>query len=291
MQLGVVFPQTEIGADPAIVRDYAQAAEQLGYAHLLVYDHVLGADPQRQGGWQGPYTHEHQFHEPFVLFGYLAGLTQRLELVTGILILPQRQTALVAKQAAEVDVLSDGRLRLGVGVGWNYVEYEALGEDFHNRGRRVGEQIDVLRRLWTEPLVEFQGKYHSIPRAGIKPLPVQRPIPVWMGGMADAVLKRVAIYADGWFPQFRPGGENARLMMEKLRGFAAEAGRDMAQIGIEGRLNFGAGNPDELNQAAAEWRAIGATHLSVNTMGAGLASPADHIQAIRRAREVLRAEG
>ena len=290
MQLGVVFPQTEIGADPAVVRDYAQAAEQLGYAHLLVYDHVLGADPQRQGGWQGPYTHEHQFHEPFVLFGYLAGLTQRLELVTGILILPQRQTALVAKQAAEVDVLSGGRLRLGVGIGWNYVEYEALGEDFHNRGRRVGEQIDVLRRLWTEPLVEFQGKYHSIPRAGIKPLPVQRPIPVWMGGMADAVLKRVAIYADGWFPQFRPGGENARLMMEKLRGFAAEAGRDMAQIGIEGRINFGAGNPDDLNQAAAEWWAIGATHLSVNTMGAGLASPADHIQAIRRAREVLRVE-
>ena len=286
MRLGVVFPQTEIGADPAVVKDYAQAAEALGYAHLLVYDHVLGADPNREGGWRGPYTEQHLFHEPFVLFGYLAALTQRLELVTGILILPQRQTALVAKQAAEVDVLSGGRLRLGVGVGWNHVEYEALNEDFHTRGRRMGEQVRVLRQFWTEPLVDFQGRYHQIPRAGINPLPVQRPIPIWMGGMADIVLKRVAQYADGWFPQFRPGGENARAMMEKLRGFARNAGREMSQIGIEGRFNA-TGTPDDWATAAGEWQSIGATHLSVNTMGGGLASPRDHIELIRRVKEAV----
>jgi probable F420-dependent oxidoreductase len=287
MRFGVVFPQTEIGADPAVVKDYAQAAEALGYTHLLVFDHVLGADPNRPEGWRGPYTHQHQLHEPMVLFGYLAGLTQRLELVTGVIILPQRQTALVAKQAAEVDVLSGGRLRLGVGVGWNAVEYEALNEDFHTRGRREVEQIEVMRRLWTEPLVDYHGRTLTIPRAGIAPLPVQRPIPVWLGGMADAVLRRVARHADGWFPQFRPGTDTARTMMETLRGYAQDAGREMADIGIEGRFAFGAGNPDEWRQSMEEWRAIGATHVSVNTMGAGLASPRDHIDAIRRVKEAL----
>lgn len=287
MRLGVVFPQTEIGAEPAAVKEYAQTAEALGYQHLLVYDHVLGADPERPGGWRGPYTHANTFHEPFVLFGYLAGITERLELVTGILILPQRQTALVAKQAAEVDVLSGGRLRLGVGVGWNAVEYEALGAEFRTRGRRVGEQIDLLRRLWTEPLLDFTGRFERIPRAGINPLPVQRPIPIWLGGMADAVLERVAAYGDGWFPQFRPGGETARTMMERLRQLTATAGRDFSQIGIEGRINVGAGTPEEWRAAAEEWRALGATHLSVNTMGARLDSPAGHIQAIRRAWDAL----
>jgi probable F420-dependent oxidoreductase len=287
MQLGVVFPQTEIGPDPAVVKDYAQTAEALGFRHLLVYDHVLGADPEREGGWRGPYTHLHQFHEPFVLFGYLAGVAPSLELVTGILILPQRQTPLVAKQAAEVDVLSGGRLRLGIGVGWNAVEYEALNEDFHTRGRRVSEQVALLRRLWTEPVVDFQGRYHTVPRAGILPLPVQRPIPIWLGGMADAVLRRVARWGDGWFPQFRPNGDTARTMMETLRGYVAEAGRDMSAIGIEGRINCGAGTPDEWRQARDEWQAIGATHLSVNTMNAGLASPREHIAQIRRIAEAL----
>lgn len=288
MQFGVVFPQTEIGADPAVVKDYAQAAEALGYEHLLVYDHVLGADTTiaERRDWRGPYTTAHLFHEPFVLFGYLAGITQRLELVTGIIILPQRQTALVAKQAAEVDVLSGGRLRLGVGVGWNAVEYEALGEDFRTRGRRMVEQVQLLRRLWTEPVVDFRGRFDEIPQAGINPLPVQQPIPIWMGGMADPVLKRIAKYADGWFPQFRPGGENARPMMEKLRGFVEDAGREMSEIGIEGRFNA-TGTPDDWRQAMAEWQAIGATHISVNTMGGGLTSPRDHIEAIRRVKEAL----
>jgi len=287
MRFGVVFPQTEIGADPAVVKDYAQAAEQLGYDHLLVYDHVLGADTTiaERRDWRGPYTHETQFHEPFVLFGYLAGLTERIELVTGVIILPQRQTALVAKQAAEVDILSGGRLRLGVGIGWNSVEYEGLNEDFRNRGRRVEEQMQLLRRLWTEPVVDFKGRYHNIPQAGLNPLPPQE-IPIWLGGMADNVLKRVAKYGDGWFPQFRPGGDNARPMLEKLRELVREAGRDWSEIGIEGRFTA-SGNPDEWRTAMEEWQALGATHVSVNTMGTGLKTPYEHIEAIRRVREAL----
>ena len=177
MKVGVVFPQTEIGADPTAVKDYAQASEDLGFSHLLAYDHVLGANPASRPDWRAPYSHLDMFHEPFVLFGYLAGLTQRIELVTGIIILPQRQTVLVAKQAAALDVLSKGRLRLGIGIGWNAVEYEALGEDFKNRGRRSEEQIDVLRKLWTQQLVTYNGQWHKITDAGINPLPVQRPIP------------------------------------------------------------------------------------------------------------------
>src|SRR5438552_8136013 len=167
MKIGVVFPQTEIGNDPVAIRDYAQAVEGMGYTHSLVFDHVLGANPDGPGGWKGPYTYRHAFHEPFVLFGFLACATTRTELVTGIVILPQRQTALVAKQAAAVDVLSGGRLRLGIGIGWNHVEYEALNEDFHTRGRRVSEQIAVMRKLWTEPVVNFKGSYHHLDRAGI----------------------------------------------------------------------------------------------------------------------------
>ena len=232
MKIGVVFPQTEIGDDPAVIRDYAQAVEGMGYSHLLVYDHVLGAHPDRfEGKFRPPYTHETSFHEPFVLFGYLAAVTATLELVSGIVILPQRQTALVAKQAAAVDVLSGGRLRLGVGIGWNFVEYEALGENFRNRGRRMEEQIALLRKLWTEPLVDFAGRYHTIKQAGIKPLPVQQPIPLWMGGGADAVLQRIARIADGWFPQFRPDAR-ATETLETLRKYIAEAGRRPEDVGI-----------------------------------------------------------
>src|SRR6188474_2591636 len=185
MRIGVVFPQTEIGQDPSVIRDYAQAVEALGYTHILAFDSVVGANPDRPGGWDSPYDYRHPFHEPFVLFGFCAAVTRRIELVTGVLVLPQRQTALVAKQAAAVDVLSQGRLRLGVGVGWNDVEYEALGEDFHDRGRRIEEQVSLMRALWTEPVVDFAGRWHRVPEAGINPLPVQRPIPVWFGGQAE----------------------------------------------------------------------------------------------------------
>src|SRR5258706_7423281 len=178
--LGVVLPQTENGADPAVVRAYAVAVEELGYRHILAYDHVLGADPATHVGWDGPYDVDTTFHEPFVLFGYLAAITS-LELVTGIIILPQRQTALVAKQAAEVDLLTEGRFRLGVGLGWNAVEYEGLGKDFSDRGRRISEQVELLRRLWTELSVTYTGAYHPVTGAGLAPLPRQRPIPVWFG--------------------------------------------------------------------------------------------------------------
>ena len=286
MQLGVIFPQTEIGADPAGVRDFAQATEDMGYAHLIVFDHVLGADVSHYPDWAGPYTHRDMFHEPFVLYGYLAALTQRLELVTAVIILGQRQTALVAKQAAEVDVLSGGRLRLGVGIGWNAVEYEALNENFHDRGRRSEEQIDVLRALWTEDVIEVHGRWHHISHAGLNPLPVQRPIPIWLGGRVEAVIRRVARLADGWFPQFAPD-DAGRQTIERLHQYAREAGRDPASIGIEGRISFADGTPDDWRREAEAWRALGATHLSVNTMRAGLQTPDEHINAIRRFKQAI----
>lgn len=286
MQLGVVFPQTEIGADPKAVRDFVQATEELGFAHLISFDHVLGADTAYHQGWEGPYNHTDLFHEPFVLYGYLSALTTRLELVTAVIILGQRQTALVAKQAAEIDILSGGRLRLGVGIGWNAVEYEALNEDFHNRGRRSEEQIAVLRALWTQEVVDFHGRWHQITHAGINPLPVQRPIPLWLGGRAEAVVKRVAQLADGWFPQFAPD-EAGRQTIERLHQYARESGRDPSTIGIEGRISLASSQPDTWPQQAEQWRSLGATHLSVNTMRAGLGSPTAHIDAIRRFKDVV----
>ena len=286
MQVGVVFPQTEIGPDPGGVRAYAQAAQELGFSHLLAYDHVLGADVGARPDWAGPYTAENQFHEIFVLFGYLAGVAPGLELVTGVLVLPQRQTALVAKQAAEIDILTGGKVRLGVGLGWNFVEFEALGEDFTNRGRRAEEQIELLRRLWTEPIVEFAGRYHSVPAAGINPLPVQRPIPIWIGGSAEAAIRRAARMADGFFPQ-RPLKGGWPVTMERFRGWAEEAGRDPAAIGIEWRIDASSGTPDDWRASADEWEALGATHLSVATMRGGLAGPDAHIGRITEAAEAL----
>lgn len=286
MRLGVIFPQTEIGADPAAVRDYAQAAESLGYAHLVAFDHVLGADASKRPDWNRPYQHTDLFHEPFVLFGYLAAVTERIQLTTGILILPQRQTALVAKQAAAVDVFSRGRLRLGVGIGWNEVEYEALGQNFHNRGRRSEEQIELLRALWTEEVVDFHGRYHEVSHAGINPLPVQRPIPVWLGGGAPAVVERVGRLADGWFPQFQPD-DQGRERIAEMKAHARAAGRSPGAVGVEGRMSISAGDPDEWNRIARAWEHAGATHLSVNTMRAGLQGAAQHIEAIERFRDAV----
>src|SRR5687768_14762170 len=229
MRVGVVFPQTELGGDAGAARAYAEAVEGLGYRHLLVYDHVLGADPEVHKGWSGPYDVHTTFHEPFVFFGFLAAVTSALELVTGIIILPQRQTALVAKQAAEVDLLSGGRLRLGVGVGWNAVEYEALGKDFHDRGARSEEQIALLRALWTAPAITFDGRWERVVEAGLNPLPVQRPIPLWIGGYAEATLRRVGRLGDGWFP-WREPTDAMRAAVERLRGYARAAGRDPAAI-------------------------------------------------------------
>ena len=292
MKLGAVFPQTEIGADPGAIKAFAQAAESLGYDYILAYDHVLGADASNRPDWRGGYRLEHAFHEPFVLFSYLAGVTERIQLATGVIILPQRQTALVAKQAAALDVLSGGRLRLGVGVGWNAVEYEALGQDFHNRGRRYEEQIEVLRLLWTQQSVAFQGRWHSVPAAGINPLPVQRPIPIWMGGASgmgddDRVLRRIARLADGWILNQRADG-TAPDDIARFREIAREEGRDPATVGVDGRVPLE--NADAIDQAARAletWAGLGADYAALNTMGANLAAPDAHIDALRRFKEAV----
>lgn len=286
MKYGVVFPQTEFPSHPLAIRDFAQAAENLGYNHLLAYDHLLGANPDREGGWSGPYTYTDPFQEPLTLFSYLAGLTEHLAFISGIIILPQRETVLFAKQAATLDVLCQGRLRLGVAIGWNEVEYVAQNKDFHNRGDRIEEQVQVLRKLWTEELVTFEGRWHTIPDAGLNPLPVQRPIPLWFGGHADPVLRRIATLGDGWLPNYHTpeaGAEN----FERLRTYVADAGRSMDEIGIEPRLRHNDGDQDTWYEQADGWRAAGATHLTVITMGAGFSTPQEHIQAITRYAEAL----
>jgi probable F420-dependent oxidoreductase len=286
MNLGVVFPQTEIGAEVEGVRRYTQRVEELGFTHVLAYDHVVGADPAIHRGWQGPYNVSTTFHEPLVLFGYLAAITS-IELVTGIIILPQRQTALVAKQAAEVDLLSRGRLRLGVGLGWNAVEYEALGKSFSDRGKRLGEQVELLRRLWTEKTVTFEGTYETVTGAGLAPLPVQRPIPVWFGAASPPAYRRAGRLADGWFPQVPPGHglEEARAIVHEA---ATDAGRDPEALGMEGRVTWGEGGAEKLAEQVGRWSDAGATHLSVNTMGAGLGSVDHHLEALESAIEAIR---
>lgn len=289
MQLGVVFPQTEISADPGAVRAYAEAAEALGYDYLLAYDHVLGANPERPGGWAGrPYDYDDMFHEIFVLFGYLAGLTERLGLVTGIVIAPQRQTALLAKQAAAIDVLSGGRLILGIGIGWNEVEYEALGMNFSDRGRRAEEQVELMRALWTERLVDFRGRDHTIPDAGLHPLPVQRPIPIWFGGGAERALRRMARIGDGWLATGMDLADlNAKLTL--LRRFLAEEGRDERDFGVEMRFNLGLVPRGGWAERVATLREMGATMVSCDTMNMGLAHPDEHIATIRAFHEEVSA--
>ncbi|MFN8636768.1 MAG: LLM class F420-dependent oxidoreductase [Chloroflexota bacterium] len=286
MQLGVVFPQTEIGADVSGVRAYVDATKDLGYQHFLAYDHVLGADPEHYAPWDRPYSAHTQFHEIMVLFGYVAAAAPGLELVTSVVILPQRQTALVAKQAAEIDLLTGGKLRLGVGIGWNFVEYEGLGMNFKNRARRYEEQIELLRRYWQEPVFSHKGQYESVTAAGINPLPIQRPIPIWIGGSAEAALKRAAEIADGFFPQ-RPleGGWAATLA--QMKAWREAAGKDWSSYGLEARVNAGTGSPDEWRQTYDEWQALGATHITVNTMNGGLVGPDQHIARIREVKAAL----
>lgn len=294
MKTGIIFPQAGLDADPMAVRDFVQAVEELGFAHLLVYDHVLGANPARRAEWYR-YTHESLFHEPFALFSYVAGFTQRLELATGVLVLPQRQTALVAKQAAYVDRLCRGRLRLGVGVGWNAVEYEALDESFHDRGGRIEEQIAVLRALWAHETVTFEGRWHRLVEAGINPRPVRGTIPIWVGGAAESVLRRVGRLADGWLPERRFVGPAYRdyphepwaAMVARVREYARQAGRDPTQIGIDARVD--GMNPDALVRAAEEWSQLGATHLSISIspLGAPRHSPAEYVIRAREAAAAL----
>lgn len=279
MKIGVVFPQTEIGADPDVVANFATTAESLGYDHLLAYDHVLGANTASRPNWQGPYTTESMFQEPLVLFSFLAGLTSTIELVTAVIILPQRQTALVAKQAACVDVLSKGRLRLGVGTGWNDVEYEALGANFHDRGHRSEEQIDLLRQLWRDDAISFDGEYHKITDAGLNPLPTNRNIPIWLGGMAPQVIDRVGRLADGWFPFVN---KNLSTQIEQMKASARNAGRDPGSIGIECIIPA---NTDA--ERVKGLQDMGVTHVALVTMNQELADPAAHLDAITRGRDTL----
>ncbi len=294
MEIGVIFPQTEIEADPGAIRDFAQAAEDLGYDHIFIADHVLGADPSfHQHSSLATYNHESVVHESFILMGFLSAITKRVGLTTGILILPQRQTALVAKQAAEIDVLSGGRLRLGIGVGWNAVEFEALGEDFRNRGRRSAEQIEVMRALWTQEVVDYHGRWHNITHAGINPLPIQRPIPVWIGGgssadarLSEVVLRRIAATADGWCPNITTD-DAGKATIEKVHGFAREAGRDPATLGLDGRIRISGLQPEEWLDEVKAWEEMGATHLSIETRRGGMTTAEEHIEVIRRFKEAI----
>ena len=279
MQVGVVYPQTELEPDPVIVRDFAQGIEALGYQHILAYDHVLGSNPDWPGGQLGPYTSEDSFMEPFSLFSFIAGLTQQLGFITGIIILPQRQTALVAKQAATLDCLCSGRLRLGIGVGWNPIEYTALNKDFSTRGRRSEEQVQLLKQLWTEPLITFEGRWHNIPDAGLNPLPVQQPIPIWFGGHADVVMRRMARHGDGWLPGYGSVAE-ARPALDQLREYLEQEGRPPAEFGLEPRPKLAGVSMDQLIARAEEWKQAGASHLSINTMGCGFIDVQEHLSAL-----------
>ena len=286
VKIGAIFPQTELGHDPAEVSAFAQAVEALGFDYLTTYEHVVGANPASRPGWKGAYDVDSRFYEPFVLLSHIAAVTTSIGLAMGVLVLPQRQTVLVAKQAATLDVLSSGRLRLGVGVGWNAVEYEALGAEFGNRGRRVEEQIALMRRLWTNRAVTFRGRWHSIVDAGINPLPTQRPIPIWLGGSADAVIKRVATIGDGWVVNFEPD-VRGRELCDRMRSVAAEAGRDASKIGLEGSVRTRNGEASDWVGALERWRTLGATHVSVHTMGDGLTGADAHIERLRSAMEAF----
>lgn len=289
IRLGASFPQTEIGADPSTIRDWAVAVEALGFDYILAYDHVLGASPDHPAiaGSRFHFTHESMVHEPLVLFGYLAAITRRVDLVSGIIILPQRQTALVAKQAAEVDVLSGGRLRLGVGLGWNPVEFEALGQEFHDRGRRVEEQIEVMRLLWTQQLVNFQGKWHTITNAGLNPLPVQRPIPIWIGGTDDRAIERVGRIGDGLLAMGRPDPDNERRV-GLMRDAARRAGRDPSALQLVATIGpRGGTTPDDWRRDLETWQRLDITHVSVNSLNMGCRGIAEHLDAVDRVRRVL----
>lgn len=285
MQIGVVYPQSDLRTDPASLRTYAQGVEALGYRHILTYDHVLGADRSVHEDFEGPYDLDTTFHEPFVLFAFVAACTN-LELVSGILIAPQRQTALIAKQAADVDVLSGGKLRVGVGNGWNRIEYEALGKDFTNRGKRLEEQVALLRRLWSERSVTFDGQFESVTGAGLAPMPVQQPIPIWMGASSTAAFKRIGRIADGWFPMLRPGDDldRARAIIAVS---AADAGRDLGDIGMEGRVSWQPDDTDKFVRQVDRWREDGATYLGIDTMRLGLVEASEHLSALEAAAELL----
>jgi len=294
MQLGASIPVGDIGTGPAVLRDYAQAAEGLGYAHLVAPDHVVGANPDGDHGGNRVGTTATAYHDPFVLFGFLAGCTRQIGFAVGVLILAQRQAALVAKQAASLDVLCGGRFRLGVGVGWNEVEFIALNEDFHNRGRRSEEQVRVMQALWANPHVTLEGEFHWIEDAGINPRPASGRVLIWFGGHAEATFRRAAKYGDGFMPLRYPPGDEALAAFEKLRRLTRAAARDPAQMGIEVWVSPGTGDEDDWRREIAFWKQAGVTHVTAHTTYVsdhhkriGGRNAADHLAAITRYRAAV----
>ena len=285
MDIGAVLPHNEIGNDPGAIKAYLQGVEDLGMTHLLIYDHVMGAHPDREGGYSGPYDKDTAFHEPFTFFGFAAAVTTSIELVTTVLILPQRQTVLVAKQAAEVAILSENRLRLGVGTGWNKVEYDALNEDFTNRGKRQAEQVELMRKLWTSDAFSYDGAYHTIDKASINPRPSQ-PVPIWFGGAAPALLKRCAELGDGWMPL---GGANDKsaALLDQIRAHREAAGRTMDGFGVQAQAQWAGGDPDRWRSHAERWQKIGATHMAIATHNAGETDVDGHLARIAEYRDAV----
>jgi probable F420-dependent oxidoreductase len=286
MRIGLVFPQTEFPCDPSPIRDYTQTAEELGFAHILAYDHVVGVSTEAPGAENFPYTFNDSFMEPLTLFAFMSACSNRLEFASGVIILPQRQTALFAKQTAGLDVLCQGRLRVGVGLGWNEAEYIALGEDFHNRGGRIEEQVQVLRMLWMNPLVSFSGRWHQIPNIGLNPMPIQRPIPLWFGGSAAPALRRAARLGDGWMIS-TSGDLDIHAELEIISRTLDENGRNHSDFGLEARISYGDGDPDKWLKQVKYWEKMGASHLSFNTMNSGLRDGRAHIQAIEQFAAVV----
>ena len=277
MEIGIVFPHNEIGTDPGAIKAWAQGAEALGMGHTLIYDHVLGADPDRPGGFRGPYDKDVAFHEPFSVFSFMAAVTNSITFMTAVLILPQRQTALVAKQAAELAILSGNRFRLGIGTGWNEVEYEALGVPFAARGARQSEQVELLRQLWREDSLTFEGKHHTVTRASILPRPTES-VPIWFGGIARALLRRCARLGDGWVPLGGPNDASAQALAT-MREHREAAGLPWEGFGIQAQAQYRGGTPERWQNHASRWKKLGCTHLAIATHNAGNATVEDHLRA------------
>ena len=285
MQIGAVFPHNEIGTDPGAIKAYAQGVEAMGITHLLIYDHVLGADPDREGGFRGPYDKDVAFHEPFTTFAFIAGVTDKIDLITTVMILPQRQTVLAAKQAAEVALLSNNRFKLGIGVGWNELEYVGLNETFNNRGRRQEEQVDVMRKLWSEDSLDYTGEYHRIDKASINPRP-SKTIPIWFGGSAPALLDRVARLGDGWIP-LMGANDKAKACIDTIKQTRKAAGVSFANFGIQAQAQYAGGSPERWRKHAEAWREMGCTHLAIATHNAGPTNVDGHLARIGEYQQAL----
>ena len=280
MEIGAVFPHNEIGTDPQAIKDYAQGVEELGITHLLIYDHVLGADRNRPGGFEGPYDKDVAFHEPFTTFAFIAAVTKNLDMITTVMILPRRQTVLVAKQAAELAILSNNRFKLGIGVGWNAVEYVGLNENFKNRGKRQAEQVELMRLLWKSEVLEYKGDYHHIDKASLNPRPSEN-VPIWFGGGAPQLIERCADLGDGWIPLMGPN-EAARNTLQEIRAKREAKGLDWNNFGVQAQAQYAGGDPDRWNKHAEKWRDLGASHLAVATHNAEPTNVDGHLSRIKK---------